>query len=139
MSRPQASTSWSYLAKFGFSRVINLIEQSPSYDPSPLELAISLELEDLYGGRHPPDRDAEHKLIKSAVDVLVQLISNGEGTLVHCHGGTGRTGTVIGCALTRLGFVPEDVISALDAIHKTRGRDGWPESEWQAQVVREFV
>lgn len=50
--------------------------------------------------------------------------------------GTGRTGTVIGASLVALGHPPDTVIPHLDALHRARGRAGWPESKWQAELVR---
>jgi hypothetical protein len=52
-------------------------------------------------------------------------------------GGRGRTGTVVGVALVQLGHDGDDVV---DYLHRTavgRGRRGWPESPWQANVVRQ--
>jgi hypothetical protein len=51
-------------------------------------------------------------------------------------GGRGRTGTVIGVALVRLGHDPDAVIEYLHQLAVGRGRRGWPESPWQAEVVR---
>ena len=51
-------------------------------------------------------------------------------------GGRGRTGTVIGVALVQLGHDPEAVIDYLHRLAVGRGRRGWPESLWQADVVR---
>ncbi len=48
--------------------------------------------------------------------------------MVHCHGGTGRTGTVLGCVLRELGVQAAEVIDFLDRVHKARGKPGWPES-----------
>ena len=51
-------------------------------------------------------------------------------------GGRGRTGTVIGVALVGLGHDPDAVIEYLHRLAVGRGRRGWPESTWQAEVVR---
>ena len=51
-------------------------------------------------------------------------------------GGRGRTGTVIGVALVTLGHDPDKVVDYLDRVARARGRRGWPESPWQAAVVR---
>ena len=61
--------------------------------------------------------------------------SAGEGVVVHCHGGRGRTGSVIGSALVLLGHDPDTVIDWLYRVQRTRGRRGWPEQPWQAEVV----
>jgi protein-tyrosine phosphatase len=51
-------------------------------------------------------------------------------------GGRGRTGTVIGVALVRIGHAADTTIEHLDRVARARGRRGWPESPWQAEVVR---
>ena len=61
--------------------------------------------------------------------------SAGEGVVVHCHAGRGRTGTVIGGALVMLGHDPETVVDWLHRVQRTRGKRGWPEQPWQAEVV----
>jgi hypothetical protein len=51
-------------------------------------------------------------------------------------GGRGRTGTVLGVALVHLGHDPDAVVDHLHRLAIGRGRRGWPESPWQADVVR---
>ncbi len=58
--------------------------------------------------------------------------------MVHCHGGTGRTGTVLGCVLRELGVQAAEVIDFLDRVHKARGKPGWPESSWQRELVEHW-
>jgi protein-tyrosine phosphatase len=58
--------------------------------------------------------------------------------VVHCVGGRGRTGTVLGCVLRELGHSPGEVVDFLDRVHKARGKAGWPESPWQGQLVRDW-
>lgn len=62
----------------------------------------------------------------------------GEGIIVHCVGGIGRTVMVLGCVLRDLGFSVERVIDYLDRINRLRGLKGWPEAEWQAEMVRKY-
>jgi len=139
MQRPSDLTPWSNISRAGFGHVINLKDQSREYDPWPLEVAYSAALQDLYGGCLPSDPDREERLVKEAVAVVVPLITGGQGVVVHCWGGRGRTGTVLGCVLRKLGYAAEDVTRDLDSLHKSRGKeDGWPESNWQADLVRRF-
>ena len=55
------------------------------------------------------------------------------------RGGTGRTGTVIGCVLRVLGRPAPQVICYLDDLNKARGKLGWPEAKWQAELVERFL
>jgi protein-tyrosine phosphatase len=58
------------------------------------------------------------------------------GILIHCEGGRGRTGTIIGAILRHCGYGAAEVINFLDAAYRAAGKlKGWPESPWQSQVV----
>ncbi len=139
MRKPSDHTPWSNISKAGFAYVINLRSQCREYDPSPLKVAYSEALQDLCSGHPPSDPALEERLVKKAVAVIVPLITDGQGVVLHCMGGRGRTGTVLGCVLRKLGYAAEDVIGNLDSLHKSRGKvDGWPESNWQANLVRRF-
>jgi protein-tyrosine phosphatase len=46
---------------------------------------------------------------------------------VHCFGGIGRTGTVIGCYLTRHGMTPHEALKAIE-----RWRRGTPDGCWSS-------
>jgi protein-tyrosine phosphatase len=52
----------------------------------------SAELEDLYHGNDPEDPEREERLIRQATDVIRTEMGEGEGIVVHCVGGVGRTG-----------------------------------------------
>ncbi|MCC7386061.1 MAG: hypothetical protein IT384_29705 [Deltaproteobacteria bacterium] len=133
-SRPREA--WQALAAAGARGVLCLAGESPGYDPSPLELIGAVALEDLFYGGPPRDPTAELELVRRQVDLVLDRLEAGAGVVVHCVGGTGRTGTVLGCVLVRLGHEPGRVVEYLDGVHRARGRAGWPEAEWQADVVR---
>jgi hypothetical protein len=131
--------SWKSLAGLGLVHVVCVTEGACGYDPSPLRLITGTWLQDLAGGALPdkPTRE-ESRVRRIALDVMA-LLRSGEGVVVHCEGGTGRTGTVLGCVLRGLGHTPDEVSAYLDRITKARGHRKWPESEWQAAVVRRFA
>ena len=135
MVYPSPRMPWSALADLGLRQVVSLAADGPTYDPSPLTLAHATHLEDLFGGYSPSHPGDEESLIQAAAKTVVCMLQRQEGVLVHCIGGTGRTGTVIGCALRLLGFSAPEVLTYLDTLHKTRGKHGWPESPWQARVI----
>jgi hypothetical protein len=127
---------WSALAAEGVGHVVCLTHDEPRYDPSPLSYT-AIRLEDLYNGGRPTDPVAEQARIAEAADAVIEHLDAGTGVVVHCMGGRGRAGTVLGSALVRLGHDPDDVVDYLHRVHVGRGRkDGWPESKWQAEVVR---
>lgn len=136
MRYPSAQFPWSTVAAAGFQRVVSL--EPGSYDPSPLSILFAKRLEDLYHGRPPTDPDRQRHLIRDAVAGVVGALRSGEGVVVHCEGGRGRSGTVIGCALRELGWGGSAVINYLDRLHRARATDGWPEAPWQAKLVRDY-
>ena len=94
-------------------------------------------MEDLHYGNSPQYPATEEGLARQAA-AMVKKIDAGEGVVVHCMGGIGRTGTVIGCVLRDPGFSADEVLAYLDRINKSRGLRGWPETEWQAEMVRKY-
>lgn len=124
------------LAKLGFSHIICLNNENPSYPVGPLNRLGSVDLDDLFGGRIPDDEEGDRRKILEMTDLALDRLKKGEGVVVHCYGGIGRTGTVLGAILVRLGHDPEQVIEQLDQLNKARNRAGWPESPWQANLLR---
>ncbi len=138
MSYPESNALWQNIWGAGFRDVVNLTEESPSYDATPLILLHSVKLEDLVYGGPPCDPAKEEKLIREVVDVVMGELSAGKGVVIHCAGGTGRTGTTTGCILRTMGLSASTVISYLDKLMKARGKHGWPESKWQGELVERF-
>ena len=139
MRYPRPGFPWAALARSGISRVVRLTSDGTSYDPRPLQVAYSAQLEDLVHGSSPRSPRQELQLIREAVGVVREALAHGEGVVVHCAGGRGRTGTVLGATLVSLGFAPAEVVAHLDLVHKARGTSGWPESPWQSAILQRFV
>ncbi|GAB4497730.1 MAG: hypothetical protein OHK003_07350 [Anaerolineales bacterium] len=76
------------------------------------------------------------------LDIIDMEIQNGSPVYVHCWGGVGRTGTVVGCYLVRHGMLPKKALERVDQLYKTRPRDYFlvrsPETEEQADFVRRW-
>ena len=128
MAFPPPETDWHALHGEGFAHVVRL--HPADYDPAPL-IAHDVVLEDLYGGASPHDPAAEQRRIWDAADLIAAHVTRGEGVVVHCVGGTGRTGTVLACTLRRLGRSADEAIATV-----RQYRPHWPESPWQEEVVR---
>jgi len=138
MSYPGIRTPWEKIGNAGFSGIVCLCDSEVSYDPYPLKVLFSAELEDLHYGNAPEDPGTQEWLVRKATNVIRGEMDSGKGIVVHCMGGIGRTGTVIGCVLRDLGFPAKEVINYLDKTNKLRGFRGWPETEWQAEMVRKY-
>jgi hypothetical protein len=128
MAFPDPELDWLVLHDQGFRHVVRL--QAADYDPAPL-IAHDIALEDLHGGLTPRNGDEERRRVWRAAQLAADYVASADGVVVHCVGGTGRTGTVLACALVRLGH---SVDAAIDAVRAQRPR--WPESPWQEEVVR---
>lgn len=135
MSRPRATTPWSALATAGFHWVVCL-ESEAHYDPAPVGRLLCVGMEDLEGRQQPRDPEREHALICRAVAATMEALATGEGVIVHCWGGSGRTGVVLGCLLLHLGHSAEEVIAHLRSVQEARGKGVWSDHAWQVQLLR---
>lgn len=138
MQQPDRMTrqQWQALYDAGLRSVISL--STDCYDPSPLSIAHATSLQDLAGGGDPIDPEGEIEKIRAAVSCAMEELGAGRGVVVHCLGGRGRTGTVIGCVLREMGFSADTIINHLDSLHRERGCCGWPESTWQSDLVQNW-
>jgi hypothetical protein len=128
MAFPEPELDWPALHSLGFRHVVRL--HTADYDAAPLS-AHDIALEDLHGGLIPREPDGERRRVWQAAQLTANYVASGAGVVVHCVGGTGRTGTVLACALRLLGCAADE---AIDAVRAQRPR--WPESPWQEEVVR---
>lgn len=138
MSYPGMRTPWKNIRAAGFSSIVCLCDSKVSYNPAPLEVLFSTELEDLHHGFPPLNPQMQEELVREAAKVIKKELDTGKGVVVHCMGGIGRTGTVLGCVLQECGFNADEVINYLNRINKLRGVRGWPEVKWQEDMVRKY-
>jgi hypothetical protein len=131
----QPLPEWDCLGTEGFRWIVCLCSDVPRYDPSPLEHLAKVELTDLVDGGMPNDPDMEEKGINILGRMVHEKLLAGEGVIVHCAGGRGRTGTVLGVVLRKFGFSADEIADFLNEVHQVRGKDGWPEAPWQMEVV----
>ena len=69
--------------------------------------------------------------LRRTLDVIETELSHGGVVYVHCRGGCGRTGTVIGCYLVQSGMSGEEALARVEELC------GWscPETEEQRSLV----
>ncbi len=134
MSFPTGSL-WGALASAGFRSVVCLTGNNAPYDPASLQILCAAKMKDLAGCLQPDDPEREAEILKSVVRFVVGELQSGRGVVVHCAGGTGRTGTVIACTLRSLGMSKDEVLNYMMSVNSVRekypGWEGWPESDWQ--------
>lgn len=84
-----------------------------------------------------PTRD----FMRTILDSIDRELAEGNTIYIHCLGGVGRTGTVVGCYLARHGIATGDnALAAIDALRNHRpGRDmPSPQTHAQCELVRSW-
>lgn len=72
-----------------------------------------------------PDMDVPTPAQMTAIlDFIDAALATGRGVYVHCFGGVGRTGTVVGCWLVRRGLSAEQALARIAA-----WREGTPDGD----------
>ena len=75
--------------------------------------------------------------LAAMLDEIDAALAQGRVVYVHCYGGIGRTGTVVGCWLVRHGQTGEQALATI-AERRRHTPDGWrhsPETEAQTRMV----
>lgn len=76
-------------------------------------------------------------LMEQILEGLDSTLAAGKGVYVHCWGGIGRTGTVVGCYLVRHGMPGRAALQHIDELRRDMP-GGWvrsPESDEQWRMV----
>ncbi len=77
------------------------------------------------------------------LDTIDRALAVGEGVYVHCWGGIGRTGTVVGCHLVRHGLTGDDALAQIglwwQTVEKVVRSPRSPETDAQVRMIEEWV
>jgi hypothetical protein len=75
--------------------------------------------------------------MREILDLIDSELAAGGVVYLHCFGGIGRTGTVVGCHLVRHGTPPDEAIEAIGRLRADTDTADWPspESEEQCELV----
>jgi protein-tyrosine phosphatase len=86
-------------------------------------------------GRPSPEKMVE------ILDTIDAGLSEGKNTYLHCRGGRGRTGTVVGCHLARHGILGEKALEMIQELRKDipGNYKESPETDGQRRMVMEWI
>jgi Cyclin-dependent kinase inhibitor 3 (CDKN3) len=80
--------------------------------------------------------------MRAILDELSASVAGGRCTYLHCWGGIGRTGTVVGCMLVEAGFSPEHAIDLIASKWKVVAKrdihPSSPETREQFSFIRNW-
>jgi atypical dual specificity phosphatase len=124
---PDAERGLPHLSRLGVSVLVNLHERA--HDPEVLAhhgiTQVHLPVADFT----PPTPEQ----LDAGVAAIVDALAAGKRVAVHCHGGLGRTGTLLACYLVQQGMTPDEAIARIRAV-----RPGSVETREQEAAVRAF-
>ena len=105
--------------------------------PEPARRRTRSSSSDLIVRRRPPDAERDEARIAAAADAgrrpVVAPAKASSSTATAGAGGPARCSAARWCASAT---IPTTVVDWLHRVQRTRGRRGWPEQAWQAEVVR---
>jgi hypothetical protein len=80
------------------------------------------------------------ELMQSILDTIDEALQKGRTVYLHCWGGIGRTGTVVGCYLVRHGKTGPEALNQLaewwQGVPKSRIHPQSPETDEQIEFIR---
>lgn len=142
----EVDTKLNGLLDCGIRRTINLVpkdERSPSGQPfvpyqERLQTLAALRDQAVECLRmdFPDGMTPDRKLMSTILDTVDASIAAGEPIYVHCFGGHGRTGTVVGCYLVRHGMNPDEAIQHILTLRQGLPHDWYPFENNQAAFIR---
>lgn len=115
------------LGRYGIHAVVTLTE-------NPLSKQALKEAGFEYLHLPVPDMTAPtQSQIQEFIEFTCRHLEAGKAVVVHCLGGSGRTGTMLACYLVYKGYPPREAIRAV-----RNRRPGAIETHWQEEAIEEY-
>jgi predicted protein tyrosine phosphatase len=139
---PRLSRSLDAFLEFGIDTFIDLTDpdELPPYLPMLAEHARYYDIDIRYTRISIKDHNVPaHKHMRAILDAIDGALDSGRKVYLHCWGGIGRTGTVVGCHLVRRGLSGEQALAQLASwwqdVPKSRIWPVTPETKRQVEYV----
>eukprot|EP01121_Diplochlamys_sp_Union-15-3_P011272 TRINITY_DN3248_c0_g1_i1.p2 TRINITY_DN3248_c0_g1~~TRINITY_DN3248_c0_g1_i1.p2 ORF type:complete len:198 (-),score=25.96 TRINITY_DN3248_c0_g1_i1:655-1248(-) len=113
---------------------LNFLEDYNNQNPEKKIKFLPFEIEDF--------QIAEEASVLVFIEKLTDLLRDGENLYIHCQGGHGRTGTIVGCLIGRLyNISPQMALKLTAEYHDQRviGKCDSPETKEQINQVMSIV
>ncbi|HNK63064.1 MAG TPA: dual specificity protein phosphatase family protein [Anaerolineales bacterium] len=122
---------------------LTMPHELPSYQPILKDLSHIYDVELSYQRFAIRDHDIPSLQTMSAIlNSIDGSLQEGKPVYIHCWGGIGRTGTVVGCYFVRHGLSAEQALKKVDALFRTRPQNYFfhtsPETDQQFEFVRRW-
>ena len=131
-TRQAARSKLQGILSAGITAFLDLTQAQDRSPPLKQYERILESLDPIVPRAHLPIRDMSvpqsPEQMRRILDFIDAEMARGGRVYLHCWGGHGRTGTVVGCWLRRQGFGPEE---ALDELLRLRTEQATP--EWQSE------
>ena len=143
----EAAAKLKSLLEAGIDHFIDLTQADELYPYSEIAEEQAQNLGQTVGHERHPIVDASiprsPEQMAAILDSIDNALDDGKTVCVHCWGGVGRTGTVVGCWLVRHGRTGDEALSQIaewwQHVAKARWHRRSPETREQHAYVRNWV
>ena len=140
ISQEETSKEVRSILEAGVTAFVDLTEEdeNPPYTTALSEISNQLGTSSKHIRMSIGDMGVPTKLGMSRIlSVIDEFLENDRGVYVHCWGGIGRTGTVIGCYMVEQGMTGAEAIQRIEDLRKPTpySRVRSPDNEVQRKMV----